>query len=956
MMESIPERNGKEVIIEKSPNDKNEYRHLVLENGMKVVLILDPKAELAAAAMVVQVGSLSNPDDYPGLAHFLEHMLFLGTERYPVEKEFTQFITMNGGHSNAETHKWFTNFYFKVRPACLEEALDRFSSFFVSPLFTESATSREINAVDSEHHANRQSDVHQLYSAILMCFAGHPVSRFDTGSLATLNDRPGLRERMIAFYDQFYSANIMSLALVSPAPLDTQEVLARQYFGNIVNKNIKTPNAPDLVLGESVQVFGVPVKDTHLINFTWPVPRHLAVDQVYDDSPWQTIGHLLGHESKGSLLSFLKSIGWAYDLSAAIEMHDLGITMFSIRITVTPLGIKHADQVAGHLYNYLQMITHSELPDYVHKEIKFISDMNWNNLPRFEPIGLVKNLSRQLATLTEHPEHMMRIGSMVPETFNKTRYRQAVDSLTFDKMSVVQFSKTFEHLTDKVEEHYGFKYSMRPVTADQLIAWKSMPKSDRLHFTKENQFIPSSITIKASQTGEQVLPQVVYNEDNIIVEWSPDHMFNTPNAIFVGRLESSYMKTVHETVQVFLFNLAVKSILNDDVLYNATMCLMHFAMDIEVICSGYDNKLATLALEVFKHLNKFDISEEQFNLTHQHAMQLVSNIKFTEPLEYGNRFVLRPYVVSTSHSIKDQYDALKTITRLEFIQFIRRYIQSLNVRWLVMGNVTKDDAVKFGRDFATMVDSRTGTRSCDVMIPRSVMFEAGVEYHIRQRVEDPAQGNSVSIFHYQCGVSNIENATLGHLLAIIMDEEADTELRTNQQLGYIVFATCTVKLAVVSFSVEVQSNTKDADYLQSRINEFVNNQFPQFLDKMPQAHFDSYVKGYQTRLQRKRSNLMELAKDYMDLRSNYFGDYQTKTKMVDVLSKVTKNDLINFHKIYLVPNDQRRLLVLSLFGYGHEMKELDTKSINNPRISIINDPTNFKQLMGQYPAIINPTN
>ena len=100
---------------------------------------------------------MSDPDELPGLAHFLEHMLFLGTEKYPEEDAYSRFIHEHGGSDNAYTTEEFTNYYFDVAPAHLADALDHFSQFFIAPLFTESATDRELNAVNSEHSRNSQA-------------------------------------------------------------------------------------------------------------------------------------------------------------------------------------------------------------------------------------------------------------------------------------------------------------------------------------------------------------------------------------------------------------------------------------------------------------------------------------------------------------------------------------------------------------------------------------------------------------------------------------------------------------------------------------------------------------------------------------------------------------------------------------------------------------------------------
>ncbi len=70
---------------------------------LQVILISDPTSEKGAASMSVNVGSFLDPEELPGLAHFLEHMLFLGTEKYPDENQYSSFLSEHGGQSNAYT-------------------------------------------------------------------------------------------------------------------------------------------------------------------------------------------------------------------------------------------------------------------------------------------------------------------------------------------------------------------------------------------------------------------------------------------------------------------------------------------------------------------------------------------------------------------------------------------------------------------------------------------------------------------------------------------------------------------------------------------------------------------------------------------------------------------------------------------------------------------------------------
>ena len=146
----------------KSPNDSRVYKAFKLENGLKCVVISDPEADEAAAALDVNVGSASEPDDALGLAHFLEHMLFMGSEKYPDESYYSTFIGANGGSDNAYTDLENTNFQFSVAAHKLQEALDIFAQFFICPLMKPDCVEREMKAVDSEHSKNINSDVWRL--------------------------------------------------------------------------------------------------------------------------------------------------------------------------------------------------------------------------------------------------------------------------------------------------------------------------------------------------------------------------------------------------------------------------------------------------------------------------------------------------------------------------------------------------------------------------------------------------------------------------------------------------------------------------------------------------------------------------------------------------------------------------------------------------------------------------
>ena len=124
--------------IIKSKSDKRIYKHLTLPNKLQCLLISDAEADRSAASLDVHVGSALDPKPLYGVAHFLEHMLFMGTTKYPSENEYSEYIKNNGGSTNAFTSMTSTNYQFDCSNEALEGALDRFAQFFLSPLLGES--------------------------------------------------------------------------------------------------------------------------------------------------------------------------------------------------------------------------------------------------------------------------------------------------------------------------------------------------------------------------------------------------------------------------------------------------------------------------------------------------------------------------------------------------------------------------------------------------------------------------------------------------------------------------------------------------------------------------------------------------------------------------------------------------------------------------------------------------
>jgi len=205
--------------------DDRIYSQFTLSNGIPVTLVHDRTSEKCSASLSVKTGSMYDP--LPGIAHITEHAVFLGSKKYPIENAYKNFLNQNGGSSNAGTSMEHTTYKFNVNSDAFDQALDLFSQFFKSPLFTTEAICREIMAVDSEDSKNHIIDSRRLLQVLKhQIDPNSQYSKFSTGNLKTLaygdTDKYGenLSDMIRGFHAAHYQPQSMAVALVGPQPIE----------------------------------------------------------------------------------------------------------------------------------------------------------------------------------------------------------------------------------------------------------------------------------------------------------------------------------------------------------------------------------------------------------------------------------------------------------------------------------------------------------------------------------------------------------------------------------------------------------------------------------------------------------------------------------------------------------------------------------------------------------------
>jgi insulysin len=419
--------------IQKSQQDEREYRLIRLDNGLQAMLVHDAKADKAAASLDVAVGHLHDPVDMPGLAHFCEHLLFMGTEQFPKENEYSEFLSRNNGSSNAFTAPSNTNYYFNVATSALAGALERFSGFFHSPLFAPSGTIRELNAVDSEHKKNHQNDIWRIYQINKhLTKPGHVWNKFGSGNKVSLtsaarkltedgakqkvtngttslqdtgkqsfsalpspspsiSSTPSLesgddggpigretRRRLLEWWSKEYCAGRMRLCVIGKDPLDRLSDLAADLFSPIPNRGqIPLPSIPDHPFGSDEKGTLVSVQtimDFQAMEISFPIDEQTS---HWRFKPGSYLASLIGHEGPGSLHSYLKERGWITTLSTGVQDLARGFATFKITLHLSQNGFQNYREVGMATFKYISMLRSTDLSPTHQIEVSSLSNIRF---------------------------------------------------------------------------------------------------------------------------------------------------------------------------------------------------------------------------------------------------------------------------------------------------------------------------------------------------------------------------------------------------------------------------------------------------------------------------------------------------------------------------------------------------------------------------------------------------
>ncbi len=889
-----------------------------LNNGLEAYIISNPDTDQSAAALLVEVGSWEEPEAIPGLAHFVEHMLFLGTKKYPVENSFSKFITNHAGQNNAMTSDTATTYLFSSNNSAFEEALDRFSSFFISPLFSSSGVARELKAVDQEYAKNLENDVWRQYMLEKsLSNPLHPFSRFGIGNKETLEgiDPNVLRE----WYQEHYSANRMHLVVYSSLPIETLQEMVIADFKDVPSH--KLPDAPPyLTLGDE-QLYGhvayiKPIKETRNIEITWELPPEFA--HLKKGRPDELSSFVIGHEGVGSLLSALKNEGLALGLGASSRLLGKDNQVFQISISLTEKGLEQRDLVIERCYQSIARLKKEGIPDYLFDEVKRMNQLDYQYQSRGEVYHIVSAHARALVDeeLETYPMNTSIIEKCSPKLL-----KRFLDELTPRRAWIVVTAPPDEvHVRlDRKEKWLGAEYTIAPIPSETLRTWEHALPIASITLPPPNPYIPYDLTLVENlSSADQKLdslytPTLLAQDQQGIAYYKGDDLYFVPELSCSSLIKTPYTeaKDAKSEVLIQLFIVAANEALNST-RYTAQMAGLSFNLSsfdgkgLLVQVDGYSDKALLLYSKLLEQVATLKTDIEKFTIYQDELLRIYENELKESPLDLGMTELSR--VIRKGFTpVQDKIQAIQKITYQDFMDFYAKLFDQVYFECLYYGNLTPDDAQFYWQQLRSTFNAPAYPPEQHYVKSVLRLNNAQGPFSISKLTE--RQGNAAVLLIDE-GRYSFKTRAAQQVLSQAISPPFFKALRTDQQTGYLVFSFAQ-ELERQLFEVfAVQSSTHSPQDLLSRFELFLETFLRNLEKDVPLQDFDKLKLSLITKLQQTPANVSEMANQIFFLAFTLdaaFDWIQERVKGIETLSYA---EFISLTRSVLGQENHKRIAIL----------------------------------------------
>lgn len=871
------------------PNDYiRNFKAGKLKNDLSYCIIQDTNIDYCSMSCSVGVGSYSDPIEYQGMAHFLEHMLFLGSKRYPDENHFDKKLSENGGNSNAYTSFFETNYYFKCNNNSKEKIIDIFSRFFIDPLFNEDMVGREINAINSEHLKNINNDF-WLKRQIIFNLSDEDsgINFFSTGNLETLQ-KSGVRDKMKEFYDKYYCSNNIKLSIVSPDDLVKTEEMIENIFSQVPKKRsseikLKRNNKYSEKKKMEIQLFPVNSSEDCNIYYFWNID---FLDKYKSNKNIYILSDLIDSTNKNSLSVYLSKNGYAYDVSTII--YEEGV--FVLNVNVNKNKYEDIKKIIMEINNYIKFYLNQLMDIDVNKLYDYYNK-KYNNIYQFsgkeDPIDLVQELS---VNMLHYSEENYYNGDKIILEKDIVNLKSLIQSLNFNNINTLYYyHKDLNTINKTVDPYYKATYAELNESL-----YNDQSKEFKVEFILDNPYFDLNPKI-IKDLDEFMVPTLIlpnvwyggiskYNEYDVYGKliFSSNKLFDT--------IENYVYLSISITVINYYLKLKFDNI--SELHFNTYFSINDTYKNINLNIHGLNDKYNLFFNDIFDYLKQIK-SEVEDNIIVNIIHNYIKNLKQIDrlaPSFYFNYVIMKQLSKEINHStilasIKKLIGNMET-----FIENVKRKISEVivfndtSLKIFFYGNITEEYIKNIiGKDILKKpLENQTIKNKSNNNLIKSITMKH----------PNPNEDNNVVLFSFYCCKFDPNKLVMLKLIQNSMKSKVYHFLRTKNQLGYSVGSKIYEYKNDYYLFIFVQS-PKEVKLIKDKMNEFVDI-FKSEIKKEIKEKFKSMKKDLYERLLEKKNNIYEKYSFYLDeiIRKRYIFNHHLI--LADRINSIKDEDICEY--------------------------------------------------------------
>lgn len=951
----------KENDVYSSRNDQLRYLKLNLKNKLKIFIVDNFDSNISSALMYVGVGSRDNPKDIDGFAHYLEHMLFRGSDMYPGGSYFQNSVSKHGGMTNAFTTDNSTQYYFTVGDNFMG-LLKVFSRFFIKPSFDVKYVEKEVYAVDSEHNKNIGSDGWRLMHEAKNFYIDGINNRFTTGSKKSLldvlnNDANLLRDKLIKFYESHYSADRMVLFISHKLDSSIIEQIIN-IFEDVPLRitSVKDDSAKIRIIDGKFETVSVKtISETNGISIGWLLNGSCNyVDGTCQDS-YDILSYMFENIGTGSLYDMLKNLtGEVINVSSSINKNFSDSCFYEISIKLTNDGISKWKNILYMTISYIKYLYLLSCQDEkffngFYNERKNMSQLHLQIIDKQN----VLDLCQYYADVYEKRKIDI---SYVPIAFAlfgdkdscRNHFNECLKNMTLDTAKVLVYSPAFnESELSKTDPFYGTQYNHRvnKINPKKIIKFNNnvykyiYPKTLKyIRIPGLNPYIDSIRNMRIIDPiseNDASYRRIMSNYDNLYY-LKKGNIYKTYSIYAVISIELDAL--IHSNpdvfIMIFLYGLYIDKKKEKEIYF-----LQNAKIGVDVIVSsngilinisGYNSGLGIgniFKMVIDWYYSVDDIDTAIYDMVYNDLMSSLQNYQYSDAYTMiGPEFRV---MTNKSHSISnaqmiDALSKIKTINSKQFKHDILSYISHGKIIGVFNGSIS----VKQVLSIISFLEENV----------KESLIEKRTYYDINKKdlsnkltIKNKNPSNHETALGYGIYLGNTReigedwklNKSIYMLLETYLSEKFSSIVRTEKKIGYI--ATCHLINVNEQYNQDiflvfiVQSNRAD---LYDIVRDYVENTLPLNISEITEEEFMDMKSGLITSLSENSINVEEDCREmFMALKTTYDKDklinddndeyanhrFKKKKYMIEKLEQLTRLDFIKI-VLSIIKNSERAVI------------------------------------------------